>query len=128
MQIVFAAQLPSLLQDSKLVECAKGACVLIKKEKSQIMGKIGSLHGLWAEGRREEGLQYVGQDARTTLDLATTCEPRGELRWIARSGKLRSMALPEGWLTVEEAGRLPLPNTSWMDEPWSREEFTGWMG
>jgi hypothetical protein len=38
------------------------------------------------------------------------------------------MALPGGWLTVEAAGKLPLPDTSWMDEPWAREKFTGWMG
>ena len=83
---------------------------------------------LWAEGRREEVLRYVAQDVRTTLDLATACETCGELRWVARSGKVRSMALGEGWLTVSEALGLPLPDTSWMSEPWPRERFTGWMG
>ena len=82
---------------------------------------------LWAEGKREEVLRYVAQDVRTTLDLATACESLGALRWVARSGKLRTMKLPEGWLTVSEALELPLPDTSWMDEPWTREEFTGWM-
>jgi hypothetical protein len=38
------------------------------------------------------------------------------------------MRLPDGWLTVREALELPLPNTSWMDEPWPRERFTGWLG
>jgi hypothetical protein len=38
------------------------------------------------------------------------------------------MALPEGWLSMEAAGRLPEPDTSWMDKPWSRERFTDWMG
>jgi hypothetical protein len=83
---------------------------------------------LWAEGRREEVLEYVAQDVRTTLDVATACEALGKFRWIAKSGKLRSMMLPEGWLTVEKALELPLPYTGWMDEPWKREEFTGWMG
>ena len=82
---------------------------------------------LWAEGRREEVLRYVAQDATTTLEVATTCEANGAMRWIARSGKLRSMRLPKGWLTVEEAERLPEPDTSWMDEPWPRTKFTGWM-
>jgi hypothetical protein len=68
----------------------------------------------WAEGKREEVLRCVGQDARTSMDLAVACESRKELRWIARSGKVRSLAIPEGWLTVEEAQKLPLPNTSWM--------------
>jgi hypothetical protein len=81
---------------------------------------------LWAEGRREEVLAYVAQDARTTLDLATACEAFGALRWVARSGRLRTMPLPEGWLVVLESAGLPLPDTSWMDEPWPRERFTGW--
>ena len=83
---------------------------------------------LWAEGRREEVLQYVGQDVRTTLEVATTCEASGAMRWVARSGKVRCMTLGEGWLTVREALGLPLPDTSWMDEPWPRERFTGWTG
>ena len=29
---------------------------------------------LWAEGKREEVLRYVAQDAKTTLALATVCE------------------------------------------------------
>ncbi len=100
------------------------------------MGLAGKLEGmkgadapvLWAEGKREEVLRYVAQDVRTTLDLAVACESRGELRWVARSGKVRSMAMPQGWLTASEALELPLPDTSWMDEPWPRERFTGWMG
>ena len=60
--------------------------------------------------------------------LATACEALGVFRWSARSGKLRSMAIPEGWLTAEAAQELPLPDTSWMDEPWLRTQFTAWMG
>jgi len=82
---------------------------------------------LWAEGKRHEVLEYVAQDVRTTLDVALTCEACGKFQWIAKSGKLRSMLLPDGWLTVNEAERLPLPNTSWMTEPWTRESFTEWM-
>ena len=82
---------------------------------------------LWAEGRREEVLRYVGQDVRTTLNVATVCESYGVFRWVARSGRLRTMPLSRGWLAVEEARALPLPDTSWMDEPWPRERFTGWM-
>jgi len=96
-----------------------------------IAGKTEGMKGadapvLWAEGRREEVLGYVAQDVRTTLDLATACESCGVFRWVARSGRLRCMALGEGWLAVEEARALRLPDTSWMDEPWPRERFTGW--
>ena len=98
-----------------------------------ITGKPEGMSGavapvLWAEGRREEVLRYVAGDTRTTLDLARVCESCGELRWVARSGKVRRMKLPDGWLTVREALELPFPNTSWMSEPWPRERFTGWMG
>ena len=84
-----------------------------------ITGKLEGMKGadapvLWAEGRREEVLKYVAQDVRTTMELAQICESCGELRWVARSGRMRSMALGEGWLTVREALELPLPDTSWM--------------
>jgi hypothetical protein len=103
---------------------------------SRGMGLAGKTKGmtgelapvLWAQGRREEVLRYVGQDVRATLELATACEACHTFRWVARSGKVRSMALSEGWLSVSEAQRLPLPDTSWMDDPWPREKFTGWMG
>lgn len=83
---------------------------------------------LWAEGKREEVLKYVAQDVRTTLDVALACEACGALRWISKSGNLRTMALPRGWLTVDQAQELRLPNTSWMTgEPWVRATFTEWM-
>ena len=82
---------------------------------------------LWAEGKREEVLRYVAQDVRTTLEVATTCEANGAMRWIARSGNLRTMPLPKGWLTVEVALELPLPDTSWMSVPWPRKKFTEWL-
>ena len=82
---------------------------------------------LWAEGKRETVLEYVAQDVRTTAELAVACEACRALRWIAKSGKLRTMALPGGWLTAEEAEELPKPNTSWMTDPWRRADFTAWM-
>ncbi|MGO9113255.1 MAG: hypothetical protein ACLP9L_28825 [Thermoguttaceae bacterium] len=97
-----------------------------------LAGKPGGMSGamapvLWAEGKQEEVLQYVAQDVKTTLELATACEACGKLRWIARSGKLRSMSLPRGWLSVDQAEKLPQPDTSWMSDPWQRATFTEWM-
>ena len=99
----------------------------------RLAGKTEGMSGaaaplLWAEGRREEVLKYVTQDVKTTLELATTCEAQGVMRWIARSGKLRLMALPKGWLSVEAAGKLPEPDTSWMADPLSRKTVMGWLG
>jgi hypothetical protein len=77
-----------------------------------IKGKLTGMSGelapvLWAQGRREEVLRYVAQDVQTTLELARACEACGELRWVSRSGMIRSMPLPRGWLCVEAALEVP---------------------
>ena len=82
---------------------------------------------LWSEGKRETVLEYVAQDVRTRAELATQCETCGALRWITKSGRPRRMMLPRGWLTMEQAERLPEPNTSWMADPWVRADFTAWL-
>jgi len=83
--------------------------------------------GLWARGERRAVLDYVAQDARVSLELARECERCGVVRWIARSGKPMEVPLRSGWLTVREALELPLPDTSWMSNPWPRTKFTGWL-
>jgi len=97
-----------------------------------IAGKLEGISGahapeLWAEGRREEVLDYVSQDVRITAELATVCEACGSFRWITQKGKPHSMALPDGWLSVTLAEQLPEPNNFWMKDPWSRATFTGWL-
>ena len=82
---------------------------------------------LWAEGKRETVLECVAQDVRTTAELAKECEAYGAMWWITKSGKARRMMLPRGWLTTEQAERLPEPNTSWMTDPWVRADFTAWL-
>lgn len=98
-----------------------------------LAGKCDGIKGadapvLWDRGEREKVLRYVAQDVRTTLELAKACEACGELRWVSRSGMRRSLLLPRGWLAVSEARELPLPDTSWMTDPWPRKRFTEWMG
>ncbi|MEZ6064280.1 MAG: hypothetical protein R3B90_00910 [Planctomycetaceae bacterium] len=81
----------------------------------------------WADGRTDEVLEYVTGDVRATLAVALEAERQGKLKWIARSGKTRDFRLTNGWLSVEEAQRLPLPDTSWMDRPISRASFLSWL-
>lgn len=83
--------------------------------------------GMWAEGKRQEVLDYVAQDARTTVDLATLCEQGGCFRWVTRRGTTGRMALPRGWLDVSAAAKLPEPDTSWMSHPLPRRKFTAWL-
>ena len=47
--------------------------------------------------------------------------------WKTRKGTISSMPLSKGWLTVESAATLPLPDTSWMPSPLSRDSFMSWM-
>jgi hypothetical protein len=82
---------------------------------------------LWAEGKRETVLEYVAQDVRTTAAVAMECELYRALRWITKRGRPRTMALSDGWLTVDQAEKLPEPDTSWMTDPWERAEFTAWL-
>jgi hypothetical protein len=82
---------------------------------------------LWAEGQFNKVLDYVAQDVRVTLQIAQACEQRGSLQWITRKGTPSSMPLKSGWLSVKEALRLPMPDTSWMSASIPRRDFTAWL-
>lgn len=116
------------------VLCERGFLVALEKaaEGMRLPGKEPGLSGAaapaaWAEGRHAEVLAYCVQDVRTTLELAEECEKRAGLSWITRRGSVGTMPLRTGWLTVREARTMPLPDTSWMTDPPSRERFLGWL-
>jgi len=97
-----------------------------------IGGKFEGISGalaprLWAEGQTETVMRYVAQDVRMLAALAEACERCGEMRWVTRKGSLGRMPLPDGWLRVHDAHRLPLPDVSWMDDPWPRSRFSSWL-
>jgi hypothetical protein len=75
---------------------------------------------------QERVLAYCEQDARLTLDVALNIESASQIRWISKKGK-DNWEPVERLLTVRECLQLPLPDTSWMDNPWSREKFAGWL-
>jgi len=116
------------------VFCQLGYAVALDRA-AKGMGLAGKPEGmsgalaprLWNEGKRQQVLDYVAQDVRTTLELAQACQKRGRLRWITRRGRRGNMALPQGWVTVREALALPEPDTSWMSNPWPRSKFTAWL-
>jgi hypothetical protein len=98
-----------------------------------LAGKDESLRGalapqFWAEGRRKEVLEYVAHDVEITLQLAEICGSRGFLRWVTHGGRKRKMPLPNGWLPVRLAKKLPRTGRSWMWPHWSRTRFTAWLG
>ncbi|MCD6355740.1 MAG: ribonuclease H-like domain-containing protein [Anaerolineaceae bacterium] len=114
--------------------CMKGFAISMEKA-AQGMGLEGKLAGMqgslapkmWREGRYSEVLVYVAQDAKVTLDLARAGNQEKTIRWVSRRGRTRTCALKDGWLPVERALQEPEPDVSWMDSPWPRSRFTGWL-
>lgn len=116
------------------VFCIKGFPVGLDyaAQGSGVKGKLAGMSGikapqLWQRGEYQMVLDYVAQDVRTTLQLASLCEQRKALRWLTRKGTRSDCPLPSGWLAVAQAMDLPKPDTSWMDKPMSRSHFTGWL-
>jgi len=94
-------------------------------------GKTEGMNGaqapqMWADGKFAEVLEYVAQDVRTTMAVALEAERIGGVQWVSASGRTNVIDL-DRWMPVNEAQRLPHPDTSWMKNPVSREKFTAWM-
>ncbi|MCP4540622.1 MAG: hypothetical protein GY832_26085 [Chloroflexi bacterium] len=87
---------------------------------------------MWAGSREDQDrvLEYVAQDARTTLAIMEAIEERGLIVWQTRRGAISSHRLMRGLLPVSDCLALSLPDTDWMrrrgSEPWPRERFSGW--
>ena len=96
--------------------------------QSKAEGMEGSIAPkLWKEGKHQKVLDYVSQDCQLTLDIAERAESSGSFQWITQRGKKAYLSIPSGWLSVSEAQKLPLPDTSWMDNPWKRSRFDSWL-
>lgn len=115
------------------IHCIKGFPVGLEAiaRGMGLQGKIEGMSGalapqLWADGEYDKVLEYVAQDARSTLEVALEIERRRGLTWISKTGRRNSLPI-ERWLTVKECLALPLPDTSWMSDPLPRSKFTGWM-
>ncbi|MGA2061308.1 MAG: ribonuclease H-like domain-containing protein [Thermoguttaceae bacterium] len=116
------------------VFCDRGFPVALDKaaEALKIPGKTHGMSGLlaprlWAKGQYQDVLDYVTQDVRITLEIAQKCDQTRKFQWLTRKGTKNTMDLPHGWLTVRDAQRLPEPDTSWMDSPIPRHQFTHWL-
>lgn len=82
---------------------------------------------LWRDGKFDIVLDYVARDCELTMEVATVSEETRAFSWITKREKRSRHDLPAGWLTAEQALKLPLPDTSWMDNPWPRSKFTAWL-
>lgn len=114
--------------------CGQGFPIRLNAAANAIgMSKPANVDGsiasqLWKDGDYQTVLDYVAQDCRLTLNVAETSEKSKRISWITGRGTTSYFELPVGWLTVKEASKLPLPDTSWMDNPWPRSKFTSWLG
>lgn len=89
---------------------------------------------LWKRGEYQKVLDYVCLDSRLTAQVAQEVAKIDMIAWTSSSsGKAHSIDLKhlikDGRLpTVAEClERIPLPDTSWMDNPPTREDFFTWM-
>ncbi len=113
--------------------CHKGFAVSLKAV-SQALGiaKTEEEGGaiapvLWQRGEHERVLRYVANDCHMALEIAVASERQGRLKWVTKKGVTSELPLKDGWLKVKDAMRLNIPDSSWMDNPWPREKFMGWL-
>ena len=97
-----------------------------------LSGKTEGMSGaqapeMWMDGTledRQKVLEYVGQDAITTLDIVEVASRTKMLKWRSKSG--RPQSLPFEPLTTTECLEIPVPDTSWMTNPLTRASFYDW--
>lgn len=81
---------------------------------------------------QETVLKYVQQDAVTTLEVIEEVSQRGGVVWTSRSGRRNVWRLPidDGSCNLRNVAwclQEPEPDTSWMSEPRTRDEYAGWL-
>jgi hypothetical protein len=80
----------------------------------------------WQAGEYTAVAAYCAADAERTVALAALCQRSRRLAWVSQKGRPNEIYLRTGWLTVEQCLALPLPDTSWMTKPMSREDVLAW--
>lgn len=82
----------------------------------------------WRDGERTLVLDYLKQDVIATHELFLVTQETRLINWTANSGRLNSLRINGGWLTVEQTDALPEPDTSWMSSPpfLTKERFMDW--
>jgi len=81
---------------------------------------------LWAAGEYEAVIAYLKQDVVQLLELAQSVNRRGRINWTSRSGNPQQIRFSK-LLTVTESFDIPEPDTSWMSDPPTREQFIDWI-
>ena len=82
---------------------------------------------LWKQGEYEAVIEYLKGDVRETLLLAEEIENYRYLRWNSNRGRRQHISFPKGLLTATECLEVDEPDTSWMTNPPTRQQFLDWM-
>lgn len=80
----------------------------------------------WKRGEHDRVKEYLAGDVSMLAEIHVALRHDRGLSWITRRGYEKRWTAPRP-LTVEEAMQLPEPDTSWMDDPMSRNELIGWI-
>jgi len=81
---------------------------------------------LWLLGEYDRCITYVVNDVDMLASVVSDIQVSRGLRWIANSGIANYLYMPT-LLNVRHCLKLPLPDTSWMDNAITREETIQWM-
>ena len=127
---MFSHSTPSALHRPFLFTVALGPAICLgfavpSAHAAALSADVGALSS--HAGARQEVIDYCVQDVQSTLELANVTERKGRLTWRSRAGNPQFLPIPGGWKTVNDALRIPEPDTSWMRQPLSRSQFTAWF-
>ncbi len=121
--------------------CQKGFMVGLNAmaQGLRVAGKMEGMSGdlapsMWAESResQEKVLEYVQQDVQATADVYEALLATRRLHWTTKKGtRSRYPWVPKfsdgHIISVREALELPEPDVGWMETPWKRSKFCGWL-
>lgn len=82
---------------------------------------------LWQAGKFQAVQDYLKQDVVLTAKIAEHVDSTKNFCWFNSKGDRKCKSIATGWKIVDDALRIPAPDTSWMNKPIRRSEFIAWM-
>lgn len=86
----------------------------------------GKAPGLWKAGEYKAVLDYLGDDVRSTLELAEWIQKNKMIRWISERGYEQKIYVPKLY-TVRECLELNPVLPRWVTEPVERKSMMEWI-
>ena len=97
--------------------------VILKSGETLTKMEGSQAPALYRAGEIDAVMTYLKGDVISLLELAEEIHKLHNLQWTSKKG--RPMFQYMELLTVEQCLKLPLPDTSWMKEPLTRDKFAG---